>query len=142
MTTANQTANGLDPVVAPLIDFWSRALERNAELTAAMLKQVKEGFDPLALRRRWLDTLAESLDAYMRTPVFLESMRGGLQAVSEHKRTTEDLAQEAAREMGIPRMPDVSGLFERLQIGQEAIQARLRAIEQRLERLENRGAAL
>jgi len=107
-----------------------------------MLKQVKEGFDPLALRRRWLDTLAESLDAYMRTPVFLESMRGGLQAVSEHKRTTEDLAQEAAREMGIPRMPDVSGLFERLQIGQEAIQARLRAIEQRLERLENRGAAL
>jgi hypothetical protein len=63
-------------------------------------------------------------------------MRRSHLAVNECKANTEDLAQEVARETGIPRMPDISGLFERIQIGQEAIQARLTAIERRLEALE------
>jgi hypothetical protein len=48
------------------------------------------------------------------------------------------VAQEVAREIGVPRMPDVSGLFERTQIGHEAILARLVAIERRLEALEGK----
>jgi hypothetical protein len=72
----------------------------------------------------------------MRTPAFLESMRRSHQAIHEFKGNAEDLAQEVARETGIPRLPDLSGLFERIQIGQEAIQARLTAIERRLEALE------
>ena len=136
MTATNQSTNGHEAVFAPLLDFWSKALEQGMQPTQAWWEGSRTAYDPAAWRRRWLDALAESLDAYMRTPAFLESMRRSHQAINEFKSTTEDLAQEVARESGIPRMPDISGLFERIQIGQEAIQTRLAAIERRLEALE------
>jgi hypothetical protein len=136
MTETIPFANGHDAVLRPWIELWSRSMDQGADSARAFLEGGRAGFDPAALRRQWLDTLGRSLDAYMRTPAFLESMRRGFQAMTEVKGNTEDLAQEVARETGIPRMPDISGLFERLQIGQEAIHARLTAIEHRLEHLE------
>jgi hypothetical protein len=137
MTPTNQSTNGHDPVFQPLLDFWSKATEQGTESARAWWEGTRAAFDPAALRRQWLDAMAQSLDAYMRTPAFLESMRRSHQAVNEFKSHTEDLAQEIARETGIPRMPDISGLFERIQIGQESIQAHLSAIERRLEVLES-----
>jgi hypothetical protein len=138
MAQTNESANGHEAMFQPFIDFWSKALAESAGPARAWWEGTRPALDPAGLRRRWLDALAQSLDASMRTPAFLESMRRSQQAVNELKGNTEDLAQEIARETGIPRMPDISGLFERIQIGQEAIQARLTAIERRLEALEGR----
>jgi hypothetical protein len=136
MTQSSQSRNGHDPVLGPFVDLWGKLLEQGMEPTRLVLEGAREAFDPAALRRRWLDALAQSLDAYMRSPAFLEAMRRGFLPMTEFKSRAEDLAQEVARETGVPRMPDVSGLFERLQIGQEAILARLGAIEHRLAALE------
>jgi hypothetical protein len=123
-------------MLQPLIDFWTRSFEQNAAFAQALLPGSPEAYDLSGLRRRWLDSVAESLDAYMRTPAFLELMRQRFQVLTECKSQGEDLAQELARETGIPRMPDISGLFERIQTGQKGIRNRLGAIERRLDALE------
>src|SRR5262249_1333384 len=138
MTQTNEAANGADPVVQPLLDFWSKYVEQSQEQMKVLLDGVSGVGDPAALRRLWLDSLSKSLESYLRTPAFLEGMRRNLEVMTHLKGNAEDIAQEVARNAGIPRLGDISGLFERLQIGQEAILARLTGIEHRLERLENR----
>jgi hypothetical protein len=136
MATTTEAGAGAAPILQPFIDFWTRSLEQNASFAEALLTGSREAYDFSGLRRRWLDAVAESLDAYMRTPAFLELMRQRFQVLTEAKSQGEDLAQELARETGVPRMPDISGLFERIQTGQKAIRGRLTAIERRLDRLE------
>jgi hypothetical protein len=136
MATTTEASGAAAPILQPLIDFWTRSLEQNTAFAQALWTGSPEAYDFAGLRRRWLDAIAESLDAYMRTPAFLELMRQRFQALTECKSQGEDLAQELAREAGIPRMPDISGLFERIQTGQKAIRSRLGAIERRLDALE------
>jgi hypothetical protein len=131
-------ANFQAAVLQPLFDFWSKSVEQGMEQTKAMLDCMTGACDLATLRRRWLDSLARSLDVYMRSPAFLEAMRRHFDAVTQLHNVTEDWARDAARVAGIPRVPDVSGLFERLRVGQEAILSRLGVIEQRLEALETK----
>jgi hypothetical protein len=135
--TTNPT-NGHEPAPHALLDFWSKAVEQSVEQTQALLEGFRSAADPAALRRHWLDTLAKGLDTTMRSPAFLETMRRNLEMMTQLKCTSEDWARDVTRSTGIPRITDISGLFERLQIGQEAILARLAAIEQRLETLESK----
>jgi hypothetical protein len=104
----------------------------------ALMTGVAGAFEPAAFRRQWLGAVAETLDRYMRTPAFLETMRRNFEAMTQCKGASEDLARDVSRATGIPRIDDISGLFERLQIGQEAIIARLGGLEQRLDALESR----
>jgi hypothetical protein len=119
-------------------DFWSKCFEHSAEQMKMLLDCATDTCDPVALRRRWLDDLSKNLDAYMRSPVFLEAMQRNFEAVTQFKSLGEDWARDTSRATGIPRITDISGLFERLQIGQELILSRLSAIEQRLEALEKK----
>jgi hypothetical protein len=139
MTTASDSAaNGVGADFGPLVEFWTKWVEQSAEQTQALLGCFKETADPAALRRLWLDSLAQSLDVSMRTPAFLEAVRRNYEMVTQMKGTAEDLARDFSRSTGIPRISDISGLFERLRIGQEMILARLGAIEERLEALESK----
>jgi len=137
-TATNPATNGADTAPGPLLDFWSKFLEQNAEQTRALLSGFQETCDPAALRRLWLDSLAKGLDYYMRTPAFLETVRRNYEMMTQLKGTTEDFARDVSRGTGIPRITDISGLFERLRIGQEAILTRLEAIEERLDSLETK----
>ena len=103
-----------------------------------MFDAIEEVSDPAALRQQYFDALAENLDQAMRTPAFLEGMRRNFEMLTQLKGTSEDVARDVARATGIPRVNDISGLFERLRIGQDAILARLAAIEERLTALEHR----
>jgi hypothetical protein len=132
-----QTDN-YEAVFQPVFDFWKSCFEQGAGQFQGWLSGAREASDPQALRRRWLEALGQSLDRYMRTPAFLEAMRRNLEMTTQVKSTVEDWARDLSRSTGIPRLSDISGLFARLQIGQEAILARLGAIEQRLEALENK----
>jgi hypothetical protein len=140
MNQATGCADGAATFVEPLLQFWTRSAQQNVEWTRTLLEGAQEATDFTGHRRRWLDALAESLDAYMRTPAFLEMMRKNFELATEAKSRGEDVAQELARQVGTPRMSDVSGLFERLQIGQKSISDRLRAIEARLDALDGERA--
>jgi hypothetical protein len=138
MTQNSTPTNGQDLGLKPLLDFWSDWIGQSQEQTKALLEGFREVGDLAALRRLWLESLANSLDTYMRTPAFLEAMRQHFEVMTHLKSNAEDTAREVARATGLPRIADISGLFERLQIGQEAILARLAGIEHRLEVLESR----
>src|SRR5262245_32020250 len=137
-TPSTNGADGQAQVIQPLLDFWRQCFEQGQEQSRAWLDGARAAFDPAALRRRWLQAVAETLDRYMRTPAFLEALRRNFEAVTQVKGTAEDWARDLSRAAGVPRIEDVSGLFERLQIGQEAILARLDDIEQRLAARGNR----
>ncbi len=140
MSTTNHTAPEFPPTdFSPLMEFWSGCFGQFTEQSQALLAGMKEASDPAALRRLWLDSLAKSLDYYMRSPAFLDSVRRNYEMVTQLKGAAEDLARDVSRGTGIPRISDISGLFERLRIGQEAILTRLSAIEERLEALESNG---
>jgi hypothetical protein len=139
MTTATTTKpNGTESEFQPLVEFWTKFIEQSTEQTQALLAGFKETSDPAALRRLWLDSMARSLDVYMRTPAFLDGVRRNYEMMTQLKGAAEDFARDVSRTTGIPRVSDISGLFERLRIGQEAILARLAEIEHRLEGLESK----
>ena len=129
-----------EPPLGPLLDFWTECIENNQEHVKVLLDSMTGNADLATLRRRWLESLAHSLDSFMRTPVFLEAMRRQFEALTTVKSTAEDLVQECSRNYGIPRIQDISGLFERLKTTQETILMRLAAIEARLAGLEKQGS--
>jgi hypothetical protein len=141
MPENRETSGAIDPVLRPLLDFWAEAFKAGAGQVQALVEGMAGAGDLGGLRKRWFEALSQSLDAYMRTPVFLEAMRRNFEVTTLLKGATEDVTQELARQAGVPRLPDISGLFERLRIGQEAILAKLSGIERRLKTLENREKA-
>jgi hypothetical protein len=120
------------------MDFWNKYVEQSVEQTQALITGMRNVTDVKGLRQMWLESLAQSMDTYLRSPVFLEAMRNNMTAMTQMKQVTEDAARDFTRATGIPRVNDISGLFDRLQIGQEAIMNRLESIEKRLEKLESK----
>jgi hypothetical protein len=139
MTTENTTSTtGCQGPFQPLLDFWNQYFEQSGEHLQTALDGLGNWTDPAAVRQRWQDALAKSLDQFMRTPAFLEMMRRQFETMIQLKSASEDWARDLSRSTGIPRISDISGLFERLQIGQEAILTRLNGIEKKLSALEAR----
>ena len=119
-------------------DFWAKTIEANSDYTKVLLESAN-GDGPAdleTLRRRWLESLGKSMDAYLRTPAFLEMIHHHFDAMTLAKTNADDVAKEVARNTGFPHLDDIAGLFERLQIGQVAILGRLAAIERRLDAVE------
>ena len=138
MPETNHQNNVLDPIFQPFMEYWTKTIEQSQEHAKVLVESMRETGDLNTLRRRWLDALAQSMDLYMRTPAFLEGMRQHLDLTTGLKGHVEEAAHEAAQATGIPRMPDISGLFERVRIGHDAILARLDAIDRKLEVLQER----
>ncbi len=120
----------------PLVDFWTDYIEASNEQVKVLLDSMSGKADLGTLRQRWLESLASSFDSYMRTPAFLEGMRKQFEAITTVKSAGEDLVQEFSRNSGVPRIQDISGLFERMKTAQEMILVQLGAIEERLAGLE------
>jgi hypothetical protein len=76
------------------------------------------------------------MDAYLRSPAFLQSMKQNTDSAVKVKRQFDDLASEIARNANIPTAGDISGLFERLHSIEEVILGRLGRIEERLQAIE------
>src|SRR5262249_35422843 len=133
----NAQANGItNPFFEPWLEFWSKSFEQGQEQATALLDAMQGVPDMETLRCRWLDSLSQNLDTFLRSPAFLEAMRRNFEAMTEMKSHGEEGAQKLARETGIPRMPDVSGLFERLRLAQEVVLDRLAEVQRRLEAIE------
>jgi hypothetical protein len=127
------SAAAIDSYVQPYLDFWASCINRTAESTRQMLENANGGPDPRAMQHRWLEAVTRSIDAYLRSPVFLSAMKQNIDAAVKAKMQVDDLSKEFARNTNIPTAADIAGLFERLRSVEDVILSRLAEIEERLE---------
>jgi len=121
-----------------IASFWTQWLEQASRGTQALLETMQGAGDPQQLQRHWLDAVSQSLDDFMRTPVFLELLRNNLKAVTDLKGMQDQVVQDTARQFGLPLAADITGLFERLHSAEQNIINRLQAIEERLKAIETK----
>lgn len=117
----------------PLTGMWARLFEQSNSQFQVVLDLMKSAGDPQELQRRWLDALGQSLESFMRTPAFLESMQRNLKVMNDLKMMQDRTVGDAARQLGMPLASDVTGLFERVNSLERGIMTRLKAIEAKLE---------
>jgi hypothetical protein len=125
-----------DPVIGPFIDLWLNSMNEANDTTRQTLEEFAVSADAKTWQRRWLDAVSRSMDAYMRSPAFLQSMKQNTELLVKTKRQMDDYVAEFARNANIPTATDISGLFERLHSIEDVILQRLTRIEERLETIE------
>jgi hypothetical protein len=129
--------NGLsNPVAKPFVDFWTDYLKQANDATREFFNDLDDNTNAKTLQRKWFDAVAKSMDAYMRSPVFLQAMKHKADTVVKAKQQFDDLATEIARNANIPTAGDISGLFERLHSVEEKILRRLGRIDEQLTAIE------
>ena len=136
------SANGqFDPIMQPFVDLWSSYVKQADDATRELLEGLDGNVDVKTWQRRWYDAVSRSMDAYMRSPLFLQAVKQNTDAMIKTKQHADDLATEFARNANIPTAGNISGLFERLHSVEEVILHRLGRIEQRLETIEQQSGA-
>ncbi|MEX2306230.1 MAG: hypothetical protein WD738_01480 [Pirellulales bacterium] len=133
--------NRFDPIFQPFVDFWASYIKQANDTTRELFEGFDGNTDVKTWQRRWSDTVSKSMDAYMRSPVFLQAMKQNTDALIKVKQHADDLATEIARNANIPTAGDISGLFERLHSVEEVILGRLARIEERLKAIEEQTGA-
>jgi hypothetical protein len=136
MPAERETNGAIDPVVMPFVDFWTDYVTKANDATREFIDGIDDGTNSKKLQRKWFDAVAKSMDAYMRSPVFLQAMKHNADTVVKVKRQVDDLTTEIARNANIPTAGDISGLFERLHSVEEVILGRLGRIEEKLQAIE------
>jgi hypothetical protein len=131
-----KTSEATDDPAAGVFSFWTQWLEQSTRVTQTVLEAMQAAGAPQQIQRHWLDSVARSIEDFMRTPVFMEAMRQNLKLVTDLKRMQDQAIQATAHQFGLPLAVDITGLFERLISTERTIVARLQAIEDRLKTLE------
>lgn len=134
---ATRSVDATDAVVQPWVEYWMKLYEQNTQWTQALMAGVPPDVDPATVRKQWMGAMAKSIEAYMRTPAFLDCMRRNAEAMTATKTTSELVKREIARQSGIPHIEDISGLYDRLESAHEVLLKRLQSIEERLAAIEN-----
>lgn len=137
---STSTANGQDPVLQPFMDFWAKCMEDYNEQAKTFLDGMRSSRDPQTWKRRWLDAVSASFDAYFRSPQFLESMSKNAEMLSKVKAQTNEMTKQAARGMGIPHASDIGALIEQLRGMEDRIVQRLEKLESRLDAVEGKSS--
>ena len=119
-------------------ELWATWLEQSNHQARAVLDTMQSAGDSQGFQKRWLDAVASSLDSFMRTPAFLESMQKNLKAMTDLKVMQDQFLQDTARQLGVPHAMDITGLFERLRAVEQTILRRLDDIEARLNAIERK----
>jgi hypothetical protein len=141
MPDERESSTTVDPIVQPFVDFWSSYINQANDATRGLLAGLNGNAEVKTWQRRWFDAVSKSMDAYMRSPMFLQAMKQNADLIIKTKRQADDLATEFARNANIPMASDISGLFERLRSVEEAILGRLGRIEDRLKEIEQQVGA-
>ena len=131
-----EPTGGFDPMIQPFADFWSSYIQQANDATRELFDGIDGSADVKTWQRRWFDAVSKSMDAYMRSPAFLQAMKQNTDLMIKTKQQADDLTTEFARNANIPTASDISGLFERLHSVEEVILGRLGRIEERLDAIE------
>jgi hypothetical protein len=132
----SKTAEQADYPANPFLEMWSKYLEQSGVQTQAAIEGLQSFADPQRIQQSWLDALASSLESFMRTPAFLEALKINFKTMTDMKKMQDQVIEDTARQIGVPLATDIHGLFERLNVLEQSILARLSAIEEKLESLE------
>ena len=117
-------------------DLWAVMFQQADAQGRAMLECFAVFSDPLTARRLWLEAISQAMDGYLRSPLFLESMRAGLEIMTEVKVFQNQLIREFAGHVGAPLASDIHELSERLRRTEDIVLTQLKAIENRLANIE------
>jgi len=110
------------PPIQPLMELWSECL-RQAESAADAVWGRAGGATAEEARRKWLDAVNRSLDEFMRSPAFLQSMKQQLDALIQSQARTRQSTSAA-------------GIGAQLNQLEARILARLDRIDERLDSIE------
>ncbi len=122
----------------PLAELWANLFEQSNQQAKVMLDMMKTAGDPQEMQRRWLDAIGQSLDSFMRTPAFLESLQHNLKSITDMKMMQDRFIKDAADQVGLPLTSDINGLFERINSIEQNILNRLKTIEGNLKTIEGK----
>jgi predicted transcriptional regulator len=127
-SSTNQSAFD-SPMMRPFMDLWSQLAK---ETSGAGWNPISP---PVGLNHpsnyfrkwehRWMDAMSDSLDAYLRSPQFLDWMRHQSDFAVKTKQQSDNVTKEFARNAGIPTSSDISGLYERLHSFEDCLIRRL-----------------
>lgn len=137
MTDEKANTNGAADPVNALAALWTQCFEQASGQAEAMLSAMRQAGNPEEMHRKWLEAVGQSLDGFMRTPAFLESMRQNLKLMTDLKTMQDQFIQDTGRALGVPLASDIGGLYERLHSHEHAVLSRLDAIEDRLANIED-----
>jgi hypothetical protein len=138
MSTVATGTSDFDAVLSPFVEFWKDYTKRADDMTRELFSGFDDGSEIKSWQRKWMDSVSRSMDAYMRTPAFLEAIKQHTEAVVTAKQRSDDLCAEFARNANIPTTNDISGLFERLKSFEGTIVSQLTRVEKRLDAIETR----
>lgn len=125
-------------IVQPWMDYWKNVMEQNTQWTQALMAGAPPNVDASTLRGHWLEAMSKSLDAYLRSPSFLEGMRRNAEAMTATKISSNLAKVELARQAGVPHIEDIRGLYDRLETAHELVLDRLQSIEKRLDAIDKK----
>lgn len=130
--TKHESTNGQNPVLDPFLALWSSYLEQSNQQTAQMMEAMRQATDPLAFRKKWFEAVSASLDGFLRSNVFLDSLKQQSEVVNFWKSLMNQATEEAVRGMGLPHESDIRFLVDSLRSFENRVLERLDALEARL----------
>lgn len=83
MSDQDEKASRIDSEHPPLVDFWTSSFQQAAGNAQQMLSMSGSGMDARVWRRQWFDTLAQTTDAYLRSPLFLQMLKAHIDGLVE-----------------------------------------------------------
>jgi hypothetical protein len=122
------TTGHVDSIMQPFVEFWMGYFKQADEATREYLEGLDGGAEIRSWQRQWFDAVSKSMDAYMRSPAFLQVVKHGTEFAIKTKRHNDDVSAEIARNVNVPTASDISGLFERMRCRCEENQGHRRAV--------------
>ncbi len=128
-------SSNLDPA-GVYLEFWKNYFEQTAIQTRILLESVQGGKSLEQLHNQGLAALSQSLDSFMRSPVFLEVLKLSLRRMIDLKLMQDQMVQTVAQHAGLPMVADVAGVFERVHSAEQTIMKQLAKLDERLQAIE------
>lgn len=127
-----------DDLTKPFLDFWKGYLDRLDEPTRKLLETFTGTSDPSKFTPEMLEAASKSMEAYMRSPSFLQAMKQGIDKIIQTKRQMDALNPEIAAQLGLATANEFHQLADRFKHVEQSIGSRLRNIEIRLAAIERK----
>ncbi|MCO6043239.1 hypothetical protein NG895_04915 [Aeoliella sp. ICT_H6.2] len=139
MSSHDDSSNTFDPLFRPLMDYWTAYTRQLNEAAEAVSQQACPAADEQSQGREWLDAASKSIDAYLRSPLFLGLLKSHLDTLIELKRQSNALGQMAtAAPQGKAEASGAAQVGCRLDELSAMLVEQLSRIEKRLEAVEKK----
>ena len=118
-----------DSELPPLVNLWTNTFQQAAQLAQGFPGSTDgDCFDPRTWRQQWLDTLSQTTDAYLRSPLFLQMLKTHIETLVRTKQSST-LHQDATCAAGSQMAESIRAMRSQMdQLGQQldAVETMLR----------------